>query len=105
MTISAIRIYQLKQELLADCCRIASDLGCDLEGEMIRRGLCSPRQAQLAASGEVPRVSLARLLDFMMELRETVCDHIAGMVDDYGDYDDAAAYVENEDDGDDGIPF
>ncbi|AGH51397.1 hypothetical protein G432_18395 [Sphingomonas sp. MM-1] len=100
MTVSAACIHQLKRELLADCHRIADDLGCDLEGEMIRRDLCSPRQASFAMQGDVPRVSLARLLDFTMELREAVWDRLAGMVDDYEP--DHGAY---DGDDDDGIPF
>lgn len=99
--ITPLRIHQLKQELVADCQRIAAELGCDLEGEMIRRGLCSPTQARYAARGKVPRVSLARLLDFTFVLRDAVWDRFANMADCYGPYDDGVdAYG-----SDDNIPY
>lgn len=99
MTITAIRIRELKQTLLMDCRRLAENFGCDLEGEMIRRGLCSPEQAELAMKGEVPRVSLAHMLNFTVILRESVWDHFADMLDDYD------ADADDEPDNDDEIPY
>ncbi|WP_328276244.1 hypothetical protein [Sphingobium sp.] len=67
--ITPYRIELLKAELAGECSRIAADLGLDVEGEAIRHGLFTPKQARGAFDGGSPRVSLARLVDFMFTLR------------------------------------
>lgn len=59
----------LKAEVARECARIAFDLGLDVEGEAVRRGLLTPAQARGAFDGCPERVSLVRLLDFMFSLR------------------------------------